>query len=243
MEAALWHGHELGASTHAVVPSGFEALDQKLPGGGWPCQALTELLQAQPSVLEWRLLAPALREITSRRQTVVVVAPPMRPHMPGLLQLGLDERQFIWIDAQTPAHRLWSVEQMLKANACGALVAWLDQVRPEQVRRLQVCAQRFEGVAVLCRPERARHEASAASLRVHAALGLDWQLQVQLLKRRGPVHEGVIELRSFPGLLEAVLTPRTRRPSLLTPSRHEVPADVVGSTAIAIRTRRRVASH
>lgn len=243
VEAALWHGHELGASTHAVVSSGFAALDQELPGEGWPCQALTELLQAQPSVLEWRLLAPALKEVTARRQTVVVIAPPMRPHMPGLQQLGLSERHFIWIDAQTPAHRLWSVEQMLKANACGALVAWLDQVRPEQVRRLQVCAQRFEGMAVLCRPERARHEASAAPLRVHAALGTDWQLQVQVLKRRGPVHEGVIELAAVPGGLEAVLTPRTRRPSLFIPSRHEVHADVVGSTPIAVRTRRRVASH
>lgn len=208
------------------------------PGGGWPCQTLTELLQAQPSVLQWRLLAPALQTVSASGQTVVVVAPPMRQHMPGLQQLGLDERRFIWIDAQTPAHRLWSVEQMLKANACGALVAWLDQVRPEQVRRLQVCSQRFEGIAVLCRPDRARHEASASPLRVHAALGPDWQLRVQLVKRRGPVHEEVIELNSVPGGLDAVLTPRTRRPSLLTPSRHELHANVVGSTALAVRTRR-----
>jgi protein ImuA len=243
VEAAIWHGHEIGAPVHAVVRSGFETLDRELPGGGWPCQSLTELLQAQPAVLEWRLLGPALREVTARKQTVVVVAPPLRPHMPGLQQLGLDERQFIWIDAKTPAHRLWSVEQLLKANACGAVVAWLDQVRPEQIRRLQVCAQRFEGLAFICRPERARHEASAAPLRVHAALALDWRLQVHVFKRRGAVHEGVVELVSVPGALSSMLTPRTRRPSLLVPSKREVTADVVGSTALAIRTRRRVASH
>jgi protein ImuA len=240
--AALWHGHEIGAPVTSVVASGFDALDKELPGGGWPSQSLTELLQAQPSVLEWRLLAPALRSVTAKQQTVVVVAPPKRPHVPGLQQIGLDERQFIWIDAETPAHRLWSVEQLLKANACGALVAWLDQVRPEQIRRLQVCAQRFEGITFICRPERARHEASAAPLRVHASLGADWQLQVHVLKRRGPIHDGLVDLLSVPGGLSSVLTPRTRRPSRLIPSKHEAVADVVGSPALPVR-RRPVASH
>jgi protein ImuA len=243
VEAALWHGHEVGTLTTSVVSSGFSSLDQELPGGGWPCQSLTELLQAQPAVLEWRVLVPALRTVTAMKQTVVVVSPPLPPHMPGLQQLGLDERQFIWIDARTPAHKLWSVEQLLKANACGALVAWLDQVRPTQIRMLQLCAKRFEGVAFICRPEVARHEASAAPLRVHASLGRDWQLQVQVLKRRGPVHDGVIELQSVPGSLSSLLTPRTQRPSLLLPTKREVPADVVGSTGLAVRTRRRVASH
>lgn len=243
VEAALWHGHEIGAPFTSVISSGFDALDRELPGGGWPCQSLTELLQAQSSVLEWRLLAPALRAVTAMQQTVVIVAPPHRPHMPGLEQLGLNEQQLIWIDARTPAHRLWCVEQLLKANACGALVAWLDLARPEQLRRLQVCSQRFDGIAFLCRPDRARHEASAAPLRVHAALGQDWCLQVQVFKRRGPVHEGAVELLCVPGSLAAVLTPRAMRPSLLTPSQHEVDANAVGSTAFAIRTRRRAASY
>lgn len=243
VKAALWRGHEIGAPVTATVSSGFAALDAELPGGGWPCQSLTELLQAQPAVLEWRLLAPALRAVTAQGQTVVIVAPPNRPHVPGLQQLGLDERQLIWIDAGTPSHQLWTVEQLLKANACGALVAWLTHVRPDHMLRLQVCSQRFEGVAFICRPEVARHQASAAPLRVQASLGQDWRLRVHVLKRRGPVHEGHVDLLSVPGSLASVLTPRTRRPSLLIPSKHEVAADVVGSAALAVRTRRRIASH
>lgn len=233
----------MAAPSVAVVPTGFKALDQELPSGGWPCQSLTELLQPQASLLEWRLLAPALSTVTARDKPVVVVAPPRPPHMPGLQQLGLDERQFIWVDAHTPAHRLWSVEQLLKANACGALIAWLDQARPEQIRRLQVCAQRFEGLAFLCRPAGACNEASAAPLRVQASLGADWQLLVHVLKRRGPVHEGVLNLLAPPIQLEQVLTPRTRRPSRLQPSTHEVLADVVGSPSLTTGSQRRVASH
>lgn len=38
------------------------ALDAELPGAGWPWHSLTELLQPQPTVAEWRLLAPVIRQ-------------------------------------------------------------------------------------------------------------------------------------------------------------------------------------
>lgn len=54
--AAIWRGNELGSPVSSVVRSGFAALDAELPGGGWPCHSLTELLQPQPTIAEWRLL-------------------------------------------------------------------------------------------------------------------------------------------------------------------------------------------
>jgi len=106
VEAAIWRAAQLGAPVSQVVPSGWHDLDVELPGGGWPCGALTEILQTQPSVCEWRLLAPSLRQIVAAGQTVVVVGPPKRPHLPGLLHAGLDDRQFVWVQVDTPAQRL-----------------------------------------------------------------------------------------------------------------------------------------
>lgn len=63
MEAAIWRGNELGTPVTAVISTGWKALDCELPGGGWPCHALTEVLQPQPTVCEWRLLGPALRRV------------------------------------------------------------------------------------------------------------------------------------------------------------------------------------
>jgi protein ImuA len=60
LHPTLWRAHQLGRAAAAVQPSGFGVLDAQLPGGGWPCRALTELLLAQPGVGEMRLLAPAL---------------------------------------------------------------------------------------------------------------------------------------------------------------------------------------
>jgi protein ImuA len=142
----------------------------------------------------------------------------------------MDERQFVWIQADTPAERLWVTEQLIKSNSAGAIVAWLPQARQEQLRRLQVCSQGCEGLVFLCRPEAARHEASAAPLRVRGSVSQDWELRLNLFKRRGPVHDGDIVLPSVPGGLQSVLTPRLRKPSRLI-SHRGVTANVVGSTA------------
>ena len=78
--AAIWRGNELGSPVTSVISSGFGALDGELPGGGWPCRSLIEVLQPQPSVAEWRLLAPALQQLVALGQDVVVVGPPKAPH-------------------------------------------------------------------------------------------------------------------------------------------------------------------
>ena len=131
IEAVLWRGDQIGAPVTAVVPSGFAALDAELPGGGWPCASLTELLQPQPSVAEWRLLGAAVRRVVAAGQTLVVVGPPHAPHLPGLQHLGVDARHLVWIPAERPAERLWVTEQLIRANAAGLLLSWLPQARPE----------------------------------------------------------------------------------------------------------------
>jgi len=228
VEAALWRGNELGTPLAAVVGSGHAALDRELPGGGWPCHALTEILSPQPSVLEWRLVGPALRSVAANGQQIVLIGPPKLPHLPGLRHEGIDARHVVWLKAETPLERLWCAEQLVRANAAGAVLAWLPQARQEQLRRLQVRAQASDGLVFLFRPATTRHEASPAPLRVHASAGADWELHVQVIKRRGPAHEGSVVLPSIPGGLASVLTPRLRHPSRLL---REVPGDAVDRTA------------
>lgn len=243
VEAAVWRGTDFGHQAGTVVPSGFVDLDRELPGGGWPCHSLAEVLSAQPSVLEWRLIGPTLRSVVAAGGSVVVVGPPKRPHLPGLAHAGIDEKHLVWVQADAPAERLWCTEQLVKSASCGALVSWLPQARPEQVRRLQVCTQACEGPVFLFRPAAAQHESSAAPLRVMATFGLDWELQVHVFKRRGPSHDGLVRLASVPGGLASVLTPRLLKPSRLMSSlsSSEVLANALGgaaSTGLGPRPRR-----
>lgn len=213
---AIWRGTEVAQSGPSVVSSGFATFDAELPGGGWPSNTITEILQAQPSLCEWRLLSPALSHLVARGGQILLVGPPKRPHAPGLIQLGISERNLVWIAADTPAERLWTTEQLVKANPRrGAILAWLPQARAEQLRRLQVHAQSCDCPVFLFRPESAQLDASPAPLRVLASLGTDWQLQVHILKRKGARVDGSIALPSIPGTLASVFTPRLMRPSLL----------------------------
>jgi len=214
MAQAIWHGSDLGQTDQRVVPTGFAGLDAHLPGGGWPCNAVTECLQPQPCLCEWQLLAPALSALVASGGQVLLVGPPKRPHVAGLVKLGIAEKNLVWIVADTPAERLWSTEQLIKSNPKGcAILAWLGQARPDQLRRLQVHAQSCDCPVFVFRPEAAQVDASPAPLRVLATLGQAWELHIQILKRRGARLEGHIVLPSIPGMLAQVLPPRLLRAS------------------------------
>ena len=234
VQAAVWRGDQIGVPITRVVPTGYARLDAELPGGGWPGHGLTEVLQMQSIVLEWRLLSPAVCAVMAAGGDVAVVAPPGMLHVAGLRQLGWDERRLVWIQAETPGERLWVTEQLVKANAAAAVVAWLPQARQEQIRRLQVCAQACAGPVFLFRPAAAAHEPSAAPLRVQLRPAADWQLAVHLLKRKGAAHAGPIELDAVPGNLAPLITPRLSAPSVLRAAprrRDSASSHALGSTS------------
>lgn len=234
LQGRLWRGSSLGAAADPTLPSGFAALDAQLPGGGWPLRAVTELLTPQPGVLEWRLLAPALtawwagqalpgpgpghrpspgrrtRQAAPALRSLLLVNPPHTPHLPGLQALGLPPSALVWVAARTPADMLWVAEQAIKSRV--AMLAWLPEARPEQIRRLQVSALGSDAPVFLLRPERSAQQSSAAPLRLVLRPGEGWELDVHLLKRRGPAHEGWLKLAAVPGAVEPLLTAAKRKP-------------------------------
>lgn len=240
---ALWRGTDIGQADQAVVATGFDALDAQLPGRGWPCNALSEVLQPQPSLCEWRLLSPALAGLVAGGGQILLVGPPKRPHVPGLVKLGIAEKNLVWIAADTPAERLWTTEQLIKSNPRGgAILAWLPQARAEQLRRLQVHAQSCDCPVFLFRPEAAQLDPSPAPLRLLASLGEDWALRIQILKRKGALLEGPIALPSIPGTLASVFTPRLQRPSQLITKVEVSNVHALGS-AVNRRRLRQLATH
>ena len=205
---AIWRGTELGSKDPTTVPTGFSSLDAELPGGGWPTRSLTELLTTQAAICEWRLLGPAIPKFTSERGRLYLVAPPKEPHVGGLAQLGISVDQVVWINATTPADRLWATEQVIKSDPAGAILSWLPQARPEQIRRLQVQAHGCEAPVFLLRPVTALRDSSSAPLRIAIALGTGWHLEVRIPKRRGASMDEVLQLAAIPGQLSRVLPPR-----------------------------------
>ena len=82
-----------------------------------------------------------LARLAAEGRETLLVGPPQPPHPAGLQAAGLPTRQLVWLRADTVAERLWCTEQLLKARNGAALLAWLPQARPAQLRRLQVLAR------------------------------------------------------------------------------------------------------
>jgi protein ImuA len=207
---AVWRADELACAAGATVATGHPALDAQLPGGGWPVGAISEILQLHSGQNEWRLLLPALRHAAPG--PVVLVGPPHVPFGPGLWAQGFEARRLLWVTESAPAARLWAAEQALRCAEVVAVLAWLPQVRAEQLRRLQIAAQEHSKLLFVLRPAQAQSESSPAVLRLLASTSPDGDaLLLHILKRRGPPLEQPLSLPARPARLAVLLAGHARQ--------------------------------
>jgi len=179
----IWRGDSLARSI-SVLPSGFATLDPELPGGGWPRQALTEVLHEGPGIGELGLILPALAGLTRAGHRAVWIAPPHIPYAPALAAAGVDLVNLLIVHPQNRYYALWAAEQALRSGSCHALAAWLSKARYAELQRLAVAAESGGAAAFIFRPSAAAAESSPACLRL-ALEPSGLELDVHILKRRG----------------------------------------------------------
>ena len=226
---AVWRGDRLGGVATPSLATGFPALDAELPGGGWPTAALTEILPQHEGIGELRLLGPALAGLSAQRRTLVWVAPPYVPYAPALQASGIDLLRLIVVKTRSPKQTLWAIEQALRSNACGAVLAWPERIAWPELRRLQLATEGGRALAVLFRPVRAAADASPAALRMslHTHAG---GLAARILKRRGAVLDKPLLLPLQPVVKRNTAAPRNHvvdRPQLPAPAPRIVPAGII----------------
>jgi hypothetical protein len=192
---AIWRGRS--AARVRTLPTGFAALDEGLPGGGWPHAGLIEILPSCFGAGELSLLLPALAAATRRPEArwCAWVAPPLQPFAPALAQCGVALERVLVVQAEKEAggkSALWAFEQTLRSGACDIALAWLSGAQPRQIRRLHLAAERGATLGVLFRPREAARDSSPAALRV-AVEPTEPGARVTLLKSRGGAR-GAIEL-------------------------------------------------
>jgi len=184
---ALWGGQK----ERETLSTAFPALDDLLPGGGWPLGALTEILLPREGVGELRLIMPALARLSREGRWLAWVAPPHLPYAPALAAWEVRLSRVLLVQAPVASDRLWAAEQALRSGACGAVLTWLQECEDRALRRLQLAAERGSCWGILFRPLRFADRPSPAALRLQ--MGAEpGGLAVQILKGRG----GRVKLRS-----------------------------------------------
>lgn len=182
--ADLWRGGELAAGVDAVS-TGFAALDERLPGGGWPCGALTEILLSRPGIGALRLLLPALARLSREARWLSWVTPPYIPYAPALAAAGVQLSRILLVHPPAQRDGLWAVEQSLRCGTCSAVLAWPALTDAAAMRRLQLAAETGRASGFLFRPRRLAAQASPAALRLQLDADGHGKLSVHILKRRG----------------------------------------------------------
>lgn len=213
LHPALWRADRLGRlpAAAAAVPTGFAGLDAELPGGGWPCRMLTDLLLPHPGCGEIRLLAPALAQAAAADRPVMLFDPPALPCAPALARLGVPAQRLVVVHGGGDPHAararpagselLWALEQVLKSGQAAAVLVWPPPaLRADALRRLQLAAQRHAGLVFVLRGLAQAGQPSPAPLRLALRAAGPDRLAVRVLKRRGPPQAQPLRLQLPPVL-------------------------------------------
>jgi len=190
----LWKGRSPNGARR-TLPSGHARLDERLPGGGWPVGALTEIIAGPPGRGELSLLLPALAQLGADGQWVVLVDPPWIPYPPALRARRLALERLLLVRTGDASGALWACEQALRNGRGGAVLAWPQAISFPRLRRLQLAAREQGKLGFVFRGEQALRETSPAALRLHLEHGAAGTTRVRVVKCRGSHPPPPFELR------------------------------------------------
>jgi cell division inhibitor SulA len=145
MNNPIWTG-DIVEHASEYISTGFLALDELLPKGGWSRAGLVGIHVPREGAGELSVLLPALAQVSQEKRKVVFVAPPYLPYAPSLAQAGVDLSRYMLVKVQSLESRLWAIEQALRSGACGAVIFWQHGMDEHHLSRLHRAA--LEGNAI-----------------------------------------------------------------------------------------------
>lgn len=190
----LWKGGR-AAGAGEGISTGFAALDEILPAGGWPRGAVVEVTVSDWGIGELSLFLPLMARCHRDGRYVTWVAPPHAPYPPSLAAGGLDLGLCrVLLNPEKDRQILWCAEKLLQGSACGLVLAWPPTLSDRAVRRLQLAVESSEALCILWRREDQRQmwDGGPASMRLRLCR-VNEGLKLEIVKVRGTCrYSGVV---------------------------------------------------
>ena len=180
----IWSGNQSTITTRAVVPTGFDELDQCLPGGGWPLGAITEILVKGINYSPLWLIAPALSVLSKQARWQTWIAPPHIPFAPALNDNGIELSRMLLVRPSRQQDALWAAEESLRSGGCSVVLFWTQHLGRIPLHRLQLAAERSKTWMIYFCTGRTVDSHTSAALRIQCQPNPDG-IQLNILKCRG----------------------------------------------------------
>ena len=199
----LWRGK--GQHTQGFHSTGFGELDRVLPHGGWPQDAIIELISAAPGLGDMALVLPELARLSQQEGVVACIAPPWLLHGPMLEESGVCLERLLCVPGTTDEpqdskrhssqkvkqpkqnslqSQQWAAEQIIKSGGCNGLLYWQAKPLPFiHYRRLQMLCGQFHCPVFMFHQSAPLN--SPSSVRLQIVARAEKQIHVQVLKVRG----------------------------------------------------------
>ncbi len=199
----LWRGK--GQHTQGFHNTGFTELDRVLPHGGWPQDAIIELISPAPGLGDIALVLPELARLSQQEGVVACIAPPWLLHGPMLEESGVCLERLLCVPgASAPTNKAlsmaankthkrtkdplqsqqWAAEQIIKSGGCNGLLYWQAKPLPFiHYRRLQMLCGQFHCPVFMFHQSAPLN--SPSSVRLQIMKRAENQLHIQVLKVRG----------------------------------------------------------
>jgi len=177
------------------ISSGHKNLDLELPNGAWPQSCLIEMLSKETTASEMLLLIPTLKKIASQNKYLIMLAPPYLPYIPTFQSFGIREELILVVKTNKVTEKLWVIEQSIRNNSFGALLAWVKEPCTfEKLRKIQLLAKKGNGLNFIFRSLSAKNISSPSPLRIAVYSHKYPLIKLDIIKRRGPTKLKLIDV-------------------------------------------------
>ena len=174
-----------------VTPTGTPALDELLPGGGWPKAGLIEITVPNIHTDAISLLLPALARLSQQGRWLAMVTPPYQPRARVFTAVGMNTSKVLQVNPHPGRSGLWTVESMMRTGHCSVVMAWPSCDTEIMEIKLKKAASIGKTTGILFRQERMSTHTSIADVRLKLDAGESGKV-VYLLDDRGDKLSGVV---------------------------------------------------
>lgn len=134
-------------NSQTPISSGFQALDQLLPLGGWDSHTINELVSAPDDLSQLAILAPTLAKLSQQGRWIVLVGAPKFDYKTFFLQFGIASDKVLMVHPKDQLDALWATEQALMTGTSSAVLAWPGHISRRDMRRLQLASKSAKALA------------------------------------------------------------------------------------------------